>query len=594
MSRILAYLVILCWTLISIISLNHLFNFSELLVLPSSVCGSLYLITIVLSLFYLSRNYAAEAIFVFLIFAGIGWINEPFLEPPGDPIDHLEKAYRTCGKKTDIFRQSNGGLWHYSMVGTILCRTDSENISPEKVLFTINLIHSLMVGILAVGLYAVSKATQLPPFWAVFSLILAFLFFGTNRFSYFSYYSLADSSSSLLIYWLWIAAFFFHGKQKRIDFWMSILGVIILLPILYVNHIQEVIFLGLIFFVWLFLKIAKYMFSNKIRIFQNGFLWTLFIVFFLLPQFDFFQDFLSKAFLIDDWDRNQNHVVYFGPFHIIGKIWTYRVNDTLGLMGFLALPAAIMIIFKKKEMLSYKIAIVGILPLLVYCVPLLHFIWLSNCEWSPTHIRYYYRICYSSLFWVTLANFLFIIEKHLSVSHKAQSLSTTLLPIRIKSTIAKQFCVFCLIGLIFLSTIRSDPVYGKLDFILLESKPWWNDWKPMIQKLMKQNQKPIYTDALTSNVLNGVFNQLTVEKYKEKFYGSKLNIKFMDRGSVARKSRCIINLRGFSPSWIPKETDHWSCRVANTSIYYHYNDFSGDALKDFLKDNLLKNCDVYF
>ena len=76
--------------------------------------------------------------------------------------------------------------------------------------------------------------------------------------------------------------------------------------------------------------------------------------------------------------------------------------------------------------------------------------------------------------------------------------------------------MICLIGLFFLSTIRSDPVYGKLDFILLESKPWWNDWKPMIQKLMKQNKKPIYTDALTSNVLNGVFNQLTVEKYKEK------------------------------------------------------------------------------
>ncbi len=116
----------------------------------------------------------------------------------------------------------------------------------------------------------------------------------------------------------------------------------------------------------------------------------------------------------------------------------------------------------------------------------------------------------------------------------------------------------------------------------------------MIQKLMKPNQKPIYTDALTSNVLNGIFNQPTVAKYQYLFRGSNLNIKFMDSATVAEKSRCIINLRGFSPSWIPKETDHWNSRVADTSVYYHYKGIKGDALKYFLKENPPKYCEIFF
>jgi len=51
-----------------------------------------------------------------------------------------------------------------------------------------------------------------------------------------------------------------------------------------------------------------------------------------------------------------------------------------------------------------------------------------------------------------------------------------------------------------------EKVYGKLDFLLLNTRPWWPEWKAMINDIMKQGNKIIITDVLTSNLLNGVFN----------------------------------------------------------------------------------------
>ena len=145
-----------------------------------------------------------------------------------------------------------------------------------------------------------------------------------------------------------------------------------------------------------------------------------------------------------------------------------------------------------------------------------------------------------------------------------------------------------------IGSIRSGPVYGKLDFILVETRPWWNEWRPMIENLMKQKGKPIYSDALTSNVLNGVFNQPITSQYQWGFRGSNLNVRSMDEIKINKKYRCIINLHGFTPSWVPKETHHWSPESAHTSLYYQYDGIGGEELKRFLKENPLKICDVYF
>lgn len=143
--------------------------------------------------------------------------------------------------------------------------------------------------------------------------------------------------------------------------------------------------------------------------------------------------------------------------------------------------------------------------------------------------------------------------------------------------------------IILIGGIRSGPVYGKLDFILLDTRPWWNEWKPMIYDLMKKDRKPIYSDALTSNVLKNVFNYPSA-----RYSRSVIKIEAMDNIKTAQKYQCIINLHGFTPSWVPGETHHWRPDSAITSLYYEYNGISGKELKDILIENPPKNCEVYF
>jgi len=159
--------------------------------------------------------------------------------------------------------------------------------------------------------------------------------------------------------------------------------------------------------------------------------------------------------------------------------------------------------------------------------------------------------------------------------------------------IKKPFFLICLIGIISLSSIRSGPIYGKLDFILLDPIPWWYGWKPMIEKIVRQGEKVLYTDALTGNVMDAIFNTKIANKYQWSFHGSKLNISDMEKKDK-KDVQCVVNLHGFSPSWVPEETHHWHIRAAQTLRYYHYNHIRGDALIKYLKQTPLPYCDVYF
>lgn len=160
--------------------------------------------------------------------------------------------------------------------------------------------------------------------------------------------------------------------------------------------------------------------------------------------------------------------------------------------------------------------------------------------------------------------------------------------------IKKIYFFVCLIGIIFLSSIRSGPIYGKFDFILLDPVPWWHGWQPMIENIVQQQEGILFTDALTANVMNAVFNTEISNNYQWRFKGSRLNIFDMDRRKNKKNYRCVINLHGFPPSWVPGETHHWHICASQTLRYYHYNHIRGKALRKYLKQNPPVYCDVYF
>ena len=568
-------LIFILWSFLALISLNHLYHFWDGLVFSTFFLGVLGWITIFITLMFLSKQFIKQSLLIFLLFFCIGYFLGPYLEPPGDPIDHLKRTYSYCDKSSNQLPKKNKGFWHYSMSTNFLCSLE-KCASPEITLRRIDLLHGVYWGILTVGLFILSKSVGLPDQWAFLSCLIGFLFFGTNRFSYFSYYSLAPSFTSLLIYWLWTATYFF--KKNRKDILSGLIMAMISLPILIVNHMQEAVFMVFIAATWLFCNIHERIW-HWLTHFQ---IWLkicyfliLFVFLFVLPQFEFFQKFLSQGFERSLWKNNQQAVFCWQGFHLIGKIWSYRINDTLGIMSVIPIIISIPLFWPNLIQINntkkIKIFILGILPFVGYAIPLFNFIWVSNNK-----IAAYYRLCYSSMFWIPIAFFLYSFGERCARTLKVRSFKTL-------------YFTVCLMIIILIGGIRSGPVYGKLDFILLDTRPWWNEWKPMIYDLMKKDRKPIYSDALTSNVLKNVFNYPSA-----RYSRSVIKIEAMDNIKTAQKYQCIINLHGFTPSWVPGETHHWRPDSAITSLYYEYNGISGKELKDILIENPPKNCEVYF
>jgi len=187
------------------------------------------------------------------------------------------------------------------------------------------------------------------------------------------------------------------------------------------------------------------------------------------------------------------------------------------------------------------------------------------------------------------------------------------------------FFILCVLLVVVLGSVRSAPVYGKLDFILLDGRPWWRSWQPMIEQSLSAGSQPFLSDSITCTVLRAVFAQpavtfrfnyrfsnIAVEDmirmnrpmYKllpagplalllhdtaihrdnpaeaEPVSGKKrLTIKqLMIENATAGPSihsqqkntpyRCIINLHGFTPSWVPSETKHWTKWLSRTASFY--------------------------
>jgi len=200
------------------------------------------------------------------------------------------------------------------------------------------------------------------------------------------------------------------------------------------------------------------------------------------------------------------------------------------------------------------------------------------------------------------------------------------------------FCI-CLLMVFLLAGIRSAPVYGKLNFLLLDAKPWWPEWRPMVTEIIGKGTQPVLTDPTTSAVLSGVFAQDTV--FQRRFYHQPFlyveNLELLNMPSVkvvpfsalfllleddpeVQKTiidlandkrikndgtlagavdkeypfRCVINVHGFTPAWVAEETTHWEPSLAETVWFYRYHGSRGSQLISRLREKPPENCDVFF
>lgn len=597
--NVFSFVVSLLWGVLALVSVNHLAPFSDLLLISTKTAGFLAWAAFALTLCRLGQQYWKELLVVFLLFFSVGWLVGPFLEPPGDPLDHLAASYAMCGKTLhEIPQKTNEGLWQYSMVSNILCH-ERYSLSPGKVLQRIDLVNGLLFGGGASTLLVVALRAGFRVHWAFFSVCLAFLFMGSNRFSYFSYYSLAPSFTSMWIYWLWIACFFFKSEKRNVV--PALLVAIMMLPVLIVNHIQEVFFLALICSVWLgniLMTTVVTFFAEKGPLRQNPTWWlflaAVLVALFIMPQLSVSQELLRQFFVYDRWQEHQQTLLTWKGWYFIGKIWMFRINDTLGAFGFLPILLVPVFMFPKAIAPDFegqwRVLILGLMPFIIYCVPLVTFIWTSNL---PT-VEVYYRACYTSLFWLPVSLVLYSLQVHTGVLLEKY--------LHLKKTMVSG--LFFSLGFFFfflLGSVQSHPLYGKLDFITVDSRKWWGEWMPMIDKVVAWKKEKIETDYITGYLLHAVFdvplkhNQHSQITYLYVQQIPKRSIEAMVQESVADdRTGCLINLHGFQPTWVPYITDHWSPYWSRPDLFYKINVRGKKQISDYLRGQSVGKCYVYF
>ncbi len=408
----------------SLISINHLFPLVNTSLITSQHLGILGGIGIFSALIVVGYAYLKEIFLIWFIFLTIGALSGPFLEPPADPLHHLEQIQDHCEKKINEIPQVNRGLWHYSIASALICQNQNNNSDARSYIRRIEVAHSVIFTFLLSCIFVMAREVGLKTRWAFFSCLIALLFFGTNRFSYFSYYSFAPSAFSISIYWLWATSFFM--KMSLRSFLPGFLSILIVLPILITNHLQEAVFIIFLSIIWASLNILIYVRRNpdfRLINYENNnrilafflypkylFIWIMVLLFFVLPQFDLFIELTDNLNLknfyreipvatISQWQKNSDLVIWINEFHLFGKFWTNRINDTLGFIGLAMVILSFLFIIpgfiKENKEIIIKIIIIGLLPFIYYLNPLFHYLWASNVNSAE-----YYRLCYSSMFWL--------------------------------------------------------------------------------------------------------------------------------------------------------------------------------------------------
>jgi len=532
------------------------------------------------------------AFVVFFSFFFVGYAFGPFLEPPADTFDHLYRTKILCGEPSRKVAVQNSGLWHYGMNSVVLCALSDSYSNPELAIQRIKITNALYYGLLSVTLFILARSAGLPCTWSLFSVLCCFLFMGTDKFSYFSYYSLGPTCTSIAVYWFWIAVFFFRRSKKEVV--VGILTGILLLPVLWVNHYQEAAFLGFILLIYFLMNcwlwICERDSSHK-KLVQNIFVFTVFSGLFLLPQFSIVRNMIVNIFPGNYWLYvAENSVVKLQGIQIIARFWSaFRVNGTLGLIGYLPVLIAIVhiLFFRKDKSLqnSGRIIVLGLIPFIVFCTPLFHMLWGESVKWAV-----YYRLCYSSLFWLPIALFLFALEKRIIIYTNDFEKKVS------EKIVRNVFFVSCLCIFVAFSSIRSKPVYGKLDFITINSTAWREEWQLLIKNLAGMTQTPLVTDYITAAILYDIFGYPVDETIMKKcnyLPYNPLDVQDMIKSTVDNRRVCLVNLKGFPPTWVPAETQHWPREYADTSKFYHISGKGGKAVTTFLETKQGRKCLVF-
>jgi L-ascorbate metabolism protein UlaG (beta-lactamase superfamily) len=159
------------------------------------------------------------------------------------------------------------------------------------------------------------------------------------------------------------------------------------------------------------------------------------------------------------------------------------------------------------------------------------------------------------------------------------------------------FFIFSLLFIILLSYISRPPIYGKLKFILLNT--FWNPYYYIAKELDKNpsiNTKTFfYSDPVTEYSFFAALGMLQKTEWRilDPMNDFTLPLTTLISKSNPPKTECIINLKGFPDTWVPRLTGHWDPIISNTSRYYEHNGYRGKKLAITIENKFKNKCILF-
>jgi len=168
-----------------------------------------------------------------------------------------------------------------------------------------------------------------------------------------------------------------------------------------------------------------------------------------------------------------------------------------------------------------------------------------------------------------------------------------------KNFLSRQvFYAFCILGILTFSGLSRRPIYGKFKFLFLDTFGYfYGTMDSLNHEFYRFNSKhKLRSDPVTEYSLYASFGVdiRGVNKFRGHRPLSDYGL-FLDtfiRESIEKDNICVINLKGFQDTFVPRLTGHWDPEISNTSRLYRHLNYRGKKLAIIIENHYKGKCIV--
>ena len=162
----------------------------------------------------------------------------------------------------------------------------------------------------------------------------------------------------------------------------------------------------------------------------------------------------------------------------------------------------------------------------------------------------------------------------------------------VSKTKKSAFFLIILLITFLLSFPLKEPFYGKLNFILLDTfSIYYMIASEISSRVVNYRDTDLFiSDYVTEYSIYSAFHAQTIGS-RTRYLETYSNVTFAVSSLTSESNvTCLINLKGFPDTWVPRLTGHWDPIISNTARFYEHNGYRGKKLAITIENQFKDKC----